>query len=372
MLNKGKATITQSLAKNGNQDEENILVEELEITSRNGQKRKEIRERVMKPEESESDEFIRSARKSSGFKKKKEKYDDWENSDEESKHNGEKINNGGIDPSYDVKTAFNRLDRDKSENMQRIGIDECTLYAKGPINKYIGTSNKIPTDEKYFEDPSKIVVTKIAVGYSHMIVLLDNGTVFVSGNNTQGQLNLDPNKYSEVEGLKYHKTINRLYEVIDIGCGSNHTVFIVRDRNYEDNERKILTCGYHGCLGVLDVNEDEYRLQTVKIPSLDDYDKIEFLICKFNSSAVLDNENNLYYWGDDFDGFRERVPEKKKMFGDKRIVDISFGFRHAVALLEDGSVYTWGDGKFKNTLDLILKYSYLQNLTFLFRYVWRN
>lgn len=98
------------------------------------------------------------------------------------------------------------------------------------------------------------------------------------------------------------------------------------------------------------MNEDEYRLQTVEIPDLKDYDKIEYLICKFNSSAVLDDENNLYYWGDDFDGFRERVPEKKNLFG-KRIVDISFGFRHAVALLEDGSVYTWGDGTHKNYLN---------------------
>jgi alpha-tubulin suppressor-like RCC1 family protein len=82
----------------------------------------------------------------------------------------------------------------------------------------------------------------------------------------------------------------------------------------------------------------------VRIPELDDTDKIEFLICKFNSSAVLDSDNNLYYWGDDFDGFRERIPEKKELF-DQRIVDISFGYRHALILLEDGSVYSWGDGK---------------------------
>jgi len=52
----------------------------------------------------------------------------------------------------------------------------------------------------------------------------------------------------------------------------------------------------------------------------------------------------LYYWGDDFDGFRKRVPEKKNYF-EKRIVDLSFGLRHAIMLLEDGGIYILGDGK---------------------------
>ena len=29
-----------------------------------------------------------------------------------------------------------------------------------------------------------------------------------------------------------------------------------------------------------------------------------------------------------------------------KIIDISFGFRHAVILLENGEVYTWGDGTY--------------------------
>ena len=133
--------------------------------------------------------------------------------------------------------------------------------------------------------------------------------------------------------------------MVDIGWGSNHSVFLAREKDTIKQERKLLTCGYEGCLGVFEVNEDEYRLQSVQIPELSDYDKIEFIIWRFNSSAILDNDNNLYYWGDDFDGFRERIPEKKNLF-EERIVDLSFGFRHAVFLLENGDVYTWGDGTY--------------------------
>lgn len=101
----------------------------------------------------------------------------------------------------------------------------------------------------------------------------------VLGNNSQGQLNLDPKLYPKVEGgLKYHEGINSKYEVIDIGCGTNHTVFIVKPKSGSDDSRRIYTCGYHGCLGVDGVNEDEHQLQQVLIPGLMDYDNIEFLI----------------------------------------------------------------------------------------------
>lgn len=40
----------------------------------------------------------------------------------------------------------------------------------------------------------------------------------------------------------------------------------------------------------------------------------------------------------------------KKLF-KHNIVDISFGFRHAVALLENGDVYTWGDGTYGEISD---------------------
>ena len=198
------------------------------------------------------------------------------------------------------------------------------------------------------ENYEKVSVTKIACGYHHMLVQLDNGKLFVCGNNSQGQLGLDMKKYPEQNELTYHQEINDTYEIVDIGAGSNHSVFLALFRHSNHSTRQILTCGYHGCLGVLDANEDTHVLQSVRIPDLDDFDNIDYLICKFNSSAVLDNENNLYYWGDDFDGFRERIPEKKVLFEDEnnKIVDISFGFRHAVALLEQGDVYSWGDGTY--------------------------
>jgi len=64
----------------------------------------------------------------------------------------------------------------------------------------------------------------------------------VLGNNAQGQLNLDPKIYPKVEKeLMYHEEINSKYQVIDIGCGSNHTVFIAKPKSGRDDGRRILT-----------------------------------------------------------------------------------------------------------------------------------
>ena len=77
-----------------------------------------------------------------------------------------------------------------------------------------------------------VPVTKIAWGFAHMLVLLENGNVLVSGSNGQGQLNLDPDKTAEVEGLLLHEFIWKKYDVIDIGCGSAHSVFFANLRKF--------------------------------------------------------------------------------------------------------------------------------------------
>jgi hypothetical protein len=55
-------------------------------------------------------------------------------------------------------------------------------------------------------------------------------------------------------------------------------VFIVIPKDGVNQSRQMLTCGYHGCLGVNNINEDDHRLNRVMIPDLPDLDKIEFLI----------------------------------------------------------------------------------------------
>lgn len=61
------------------------------------------------------------------------------------------------------------------------------------------------------------MVTKVAVGFSHAVVQLDNGDVYVSGNNSEGQLHMNPRHHPVIDGLVPHESINKFYEVVDVG-----------------------------------------------------------------------------------------------------------------------------------------------------------
>lgn len=111
---------------------------------------------------------------------------------------------------------FDRETRHAPSDNLKFGLDQCMLYLNGPITMHFESPLRIPSEN--IDEPSKVTVTKIACGWDHIIVLLDNGVIFVGGNNTQGQLNLNPSTTPAVKDeLLYHSDINDKYEVIDVG-----------------------------------------------------------------------------------------------------------------------------------------------------------
>ncbi len=147
---------------------------------------------------------------------------------------------GENDFSIDFENVFDRGTKLGQKEGNKFGIDQCMLYLNGPITMHFESPVKLPTEN--IDEPSKVAITKIACGWDHIIVLLENGNILVGGNNTQGQLGIDPLIEPCVKDeLYFHKEINEKYEVIDIGCGSNHTVLIVHDKHDENSSRKIFT-----------------------------------------------------------------------------------------------------------------------------------
>lgn len=53
----------------------------------------------------------------------------------------------------------------------------------------------------------------------------------------------------------------------------------------------------------------------------------------------------MYFWGDYFDGFKIWTPSFLYDF-EHKLIDISFGLKHALALLDDHKVLSWGDGTY--------------------------
>ncbi|CAI2367032.1 unnamed protein product [Moneuplotes crassus] len=272
----------------------------------------------------------------------KEQHSDEDSKSEEDNQEEEKVPTGSRDRSekncsIDFRDIFDRHSGAPAEDAPKFTIEKCKVYLNGPIEMCLESPLRFPFDE--IEDYDKVTVTKISCGWYHLVVLLSNGVILVGGNNDHGQLGLQRRLHPEIKDeLVFHEEINEKYEVLDIGCGTSHTVLLVRKRENKFSECEILTCGYHGCLGIDLINKDRDEFKEVLIPGLTNFDKIQFLICKFDSNVIIDSDNNIYYWGDELDTFRTRVPGKRNWFR-KRIVDLSFGFRHALFLLEDGSIW---------------------------------
>ena len=97
----------------------------------------------------------------------------------------EEIKRESLYKSFNLKNIFERMDNENKFIKKNADTDNWIIYVEGPLEKYTKSSLKL-------EYHGKSVVTKMACGFAHMILLLENGEIFVSGNNTQGQLNLNP------------------------------------------------------------------------------------------------------------------------------------------------------------------------------------
>jgi len=85
----------------------------------------------------------------------------------------------------------------------------------------------------------------------------------------------------------------------------------------------------------------------LKFDDIPNLDHIDFLVAKFNSSAVIDRQSNIHFWGDYFGGFKIKTPEILDLpHVNGKIQDLSFGYKHCICLVDDDRVFTWGDGTY--------------------------
>lgn len=87
------------------------------------------------------------------------------------------------------------------------------------------------------------VITKIATGRYHSLILLQNGDVYGCGSNSAGQLGLGDSKTAVKDALRFVR-ITSLSGIRDISCGHEHSIAC-------DNSGKVYTFGHpqYGQLG---------------------------------------------------------------------------------------------------------------------------
>jgi alpha-tubulin suppressor-like RCC1 family protein len=174
-------------------------------------------------------------------------------------------------------------------------------------------------------------------GYNVSIVTKDDKT-FAFGQNSFNQL-----------GFGHNEVVNEIQiveelcdqQIIDFANGWRHCIA-------RNSSGKVYSWGWNGS-GYLGIGSEDYRYHK---PILNQYLNNEFVIdisCGVHHSLVLTNCGEVYAWGSNGSGqigngcnSNQLKPIKVKGFNNERVVMISCGPFHSMALTECGHVYSWG------------------------------
>lgn len=133
--------------------------------------------------------------------------------------------------------------------------------------------------------------------------------------------------------------------VMQVACGDNHAMALCDDHDvYSWGSNK------SGQLGFAPEEVDHISMSEPRHVHTLRTVKIQQIACGQDHSLALD-DNDMYSWGSGKNGrlglgHEKDVfsPTKTPEFTSLRLIAISAGWRHSVALAENGSVFTWGSG----------------------------
>lgn len=253
---------------------------------------------------------------------------------------------------------------------------EGTLFVWG--SNSFGQLGKHPNNLQWTHEPFEVVIDRkikrISIGLRHSVLITEDYKIFVAGTASKGQLGLS--------SIKNEKSLNAVYtftEVLtlsnieNISCGQHHTIAVAKDGNfYAFGDNKY---------GQLGINTDIFPKTLIPIKLSDLQFKLPFNLYSGWSHVIILKNNYIFGWGRNTYGQLgiaqlEKSPTWKviQLENIPKIYQVSVGSEHNVALTEDGKILCWGWNEHGNcgnghTKDvkfpeqLLLSYDYVQCTT---------
>ncbi|XP_028049889.1 probable E3 ubiquitin-protein ligase HERC3 isoform X2 [Monomorium pharaonis] len=232
------------------------------------------------------------------------------------------------------------------------------VYACGLNNKgQAGSSNVDQENVLRFQRICALeheTVINVWCGWDSSMALTENGELYVWGSNRYGQLGLDP---SEFPSISHPHRVSIVVEwtmqghVEDVACGQYHTIVVTKRQTYN---MYVFGDNKHGQLGFFPKTSSETRIfQPICIPlSSIQHDASIQIHTGWSHVNILSN-STIFSWGRNDYGQLGRSfskPQNGISMGERlqciehipKIVQLSVGSEHNIALTDDGAVLCWG------------------------------
>ncbi|UJR08173.1 hypothetical protein I4U23_012446 [Adineta vaga] len=214
------------------------------------------------------------------------------------------------------------------------------LTGNGKIVVWGSISGRVTNDDGcFYQKPeylggfSEKRMIQIAAGYTHILALTDDGTVYATGLNAHGQLGLGNNndciRANSIECL-------RGSPIVYIACGAYHSLIISKSGT-------VFTCGLNES-GQLGLGDTDSRVWPTNVKALQQQ-KVTYASCGEKHSVVVTLEGGVFSFGSSGQGQLghnstndELLPRKISELMGSEVSQVACGRSHTV-------IYTPGDGQ---------------------------
>eukprot|EP01130_Rhizamoeba_saxonica_P000173 TRINITY_DN10170_c0_g1_i1.p1 TRINITY_DN10170_c0_g1~~TRINITY_DN10170_c0_g1_i1.p1 ORF type:complete len:1458 (+),score=309.36 TRINITY_DN10170_c0_g1_i1:148-4374(+) len=203
--------------------------------------------------------------------------------------------------------------------------------------RVLSFSREISKYETKSQISQTIRIKKISAGMNHVLAISDNGEVYSWGKNNFGQLGLGHNE--TMYNPEKVEYLSGVY-IVDIACGGEHSLALDDNNNLWSWGN-----GEQGQLG----NGKSSKIVPTKVIQFEETHVIKIL-AGYNFSVVFTGIG-IYTFGDGScgqlglgDTSTREYPTKIVGIDGLRVEDISCGHSHVVLLCRNGELWTWGNG----------------------------
>jgi alpha-tubulin suppressor-like RCC1 family protein len=187
------------------------------------------------------------------------------------------------------------------------------------------------------------IITQLVAGETHALALISDGTAFAWGVNWSGQLGIgDVSTSNSITPVAVTGLSDKI--ITQLAAGGRHSLALISDGTafaWGNN--------WKGQLGIGD--ESTFISYTpVAVTGLSDK-IITQLAAGDSHSLALISDGTAFAWGFNMNGqlgdgtdFDQRTPIAVTGLGGKVIIQLVAGFYHSLALISDGTAFSWGDG----------------------------